>query len=677
MTTANGNNVVNGYNTKTQSIPTSRNGNTDNKATATKGGRKMRTMTCRIGALLVISLFYNIKNDLRKWLEIEDGIPRKESWYRAATPNIIREGGGRRDPIELFRDTTPIVVQGVGPDKKKKLEKIKKSFSKYAVPFTPIPNLPQSSFVVDFVSKSTQTTHKIRIGYVGDAVRKAKEYGLINRMQGRENRADWDIVTTEICLDQDVPYMLESNHPHQKRHELPYAILIGVQKGGTTALYSYLDKHPDIIHSTKELYFLDEQIDKLLLARHKELGLTLGIPRRDIRTAYRLRMERAQMNHSKKRQPKTGARPPLPAKNGSNSKVKGPPLDLTNSKEKEWYMNHVNKRKYHYQERLAVPSATATKVYKQQRQQPIDAIEPQSRRLEEALGEDDISADGEYPSSNNSADPDAATDRQKTRIDTPESYFNLVGTSFNATNNNIRSNNVGKKILLDLTPHYIFLSDRVPQRIMCVVPWVKLFTLLRNPIDRALSNYHMKLLSLNRPTKINPIVVFGHDKPTFDEYVRMDIDALYETGVFQDWSKIPFEEFSGSEEERRAWSAYLNSGMNAPVGMGLYSLQLRMLFRQFEIHNKSIADDFLAIRSEELKVNTDETYGRVLDFLGLKRISLKKYPSINAATKAQKAKESTGEEMAPETEELLKKVFEPYNRELEKLLGDEWKDVWT
>ena len=170
--------------------------------------------------------------------------------------------------------------------------------------------------------------------------------------------------------------------------------------------------------------------------------------------------------------------------------------------------------------------------------------------------------------------------------------------------------------------------------------------------------------------------MYGHEIPTFDEYVRMDIDALFETGVFQDWNKVKFEDFSGSEEERIAWTAYLNSGMNAPVAMGLYSLQLRMLFKQYKKHNKSIKDNFLAIRSEELQYNTDETYGRVLDFLGLDRISLGSYPKKNAATMKQKARASRGDAMSMETEELLRKVFEPYNRELGQLLGKEWENVW-
>ena len=72
-------------------------------------------------------------------------------------------------------------------------------------------------------------------------------------MKGFPRRSDLDVVGTDICLEQGVPAHLDPYYKQQNMTNLPQAILIGVQKGGTTALYSYLDKHPDIIHSTKEL----------------------------------------------------------------------------------------------------------------------------------------------------------------------------------------------------------------------------------------------------------------------------------------------------------------------------------------------------------------------------------------------------------------------------------------
>ncbi|MGD1849381.1 MAG: hypothetical protein ACFCBU_01830, partial [Cyanophyceae cyanobacterium] len=44
---------------------------------------------------------------------------------------------------------------------------------------------------------------------------------------------------------------------------IPFFLIIGVQKGGTTSLYRYLQQHPQV-HSalTKEIHFFDLNLDK-------------------------------------------------------------------------------------------------------------------------------------------------------------------------------------------------------------------------------------------------------------------------------------------------------------------------------------------------------------------------------------------------------------------------------
>ena len=78
----------------------------------------------------------------------------------------------------------------------------------------------------------------------------------------------------------------------------------------------------------------------------------------------------------------------------------------------------------------------------------------------------------------------------------------------------------------------------------------------------------------------------------------------------------------------------------------------------------------MAIQSEKMMQQTDETYAAVLDFLGLERISLKSYGKANSAGKSKKTK------MDPATEALLRNVFAPFNRKLGELLGNDWEGVW-
>ena len=100
--------------------------------------------------------------------------------------------------------------------------------------------------------------------------------------------------------------------------------------------------------------------------------------------------------------------------------------------------------------------------------------------------------------------------------------------------------------LLDATPNYLFVSDRSPTRIFCacsISP--KLLALLRNPIDRAWSQYHMQLnhdiaaavhhADQQKYTNESSTQQQQQQGPTpilsFEEYIDLDIKVLQEVGV--------------------------------------------------------------------------------------------------------------------------------------------------
>ena len=397
------------------------------------------------------------------------------------------------------------------------------------------------SFVLHFniTTSRTRTSktnhHVVQVGRQGPSVLKAITHGVIQRRLGFP-RELFDTVAASKCLGPDgkeVPSGAASaNNNHtlssrpQEFSKLPDAILIGVQKGGTTALYDYLDQHPRIARSQKEFFFLDEQLDATLIQNRGK-----GIPQYEVQRAYQRVMTKAL-----KWTPRAAAAPPS----------------------------------------------------------------------------------------------------------------NVSDVALN-------------KMILDLTPHYILDSDRIPARISCIVPWAKLFALFRNPIDRARSQYDMKkqLSNVRDPSKA--LNKFRNPFPTFDEYVQNDIAALKETGVIQDWSVVDFDDFWDTPAMWEAWRTYLHSGLNAPVGMGLYALQLKPFLE--------LSNDLLVLRSEDLQTNTNTTYQKVLDFLGLPHFSLGSYPRINTASRK--------EQISNETRALLSDVFEPFNRKLEDLLGKDWEGVWT
>ena len=42
------------------------------------------------------------------------------------------------------------------------------------------------------------------------------------------------------------------------------------------------------------------------------------------------------------------------------------------------------------------------------------------------------------------------------------------------------------------SPRYLLWSDRIPNAILCVTPWVKLLAVLRDPVERAISHYRFQ-----------------------------------------------------------------------------------------------------------------------------------------------------------------------------------------
>ena len=212
-------------------------------------------------------------------------------------------------------------------------------------------------------------------------------------------------------------------------------------------------------------------------------------------------------------------------------------------------------------------------------------------------------------------------------------------------------------VALDDSPRYIFWSDRVPARILCVAPWAKVLAILRNPIDRAYSHYNMKRSS-KRVAKTRAARL-----PTFEEWIETDLQLLQETGVLDTQT----EHFAGSAAEKEAWKNYTAKCRHAPIGRGLYALQLRHWFQAYEAAGKSRADFFI-IQSERFKHNKNNVYNDVLRFLGLDPVDLPHEKEPNTGIYSA--------EMNPTTRARLEAFYAPYNQELYTLLGKEWEGVW-
>eukprot|EP00977_Amphora_coffeiformis_P009817 scaffold2256_cov166-Amphora_coffeaeformis.AAC.22 len=211
---------------------------------------------------------------------------------------------------------------------------------------------------------------------------------------------------------------------------------------------------------------------------------------------------------------------------------------------------------------------------------------------------------------------------------------------------------------MDATPIYVFLSSRVPYWLLCTAPWVKAIVVLRNPVDRAYSHFNMEMQRGGLAKR----------RMDFEEWIAMDFLQLKKAGVIRSLNSTEeFDAFSGSTEELHAWDKYLReTSEHAPIGRGLYALQLRHWQKAFE-HFQKPPSDLLVLQSEKMKTGRDEVHRQVLDHVGLDY-----HPYVSEDTHVRAYKRP----MANETRAMLMNFFKPYNQQLVDILGDDWDGVW-
>jgi hypothetical protein len=182
----------------------------------------------------------------------------------------------------------------------------------------------------------------------------------------------------------------------------------------------------------------------------------------------------------------------------------------------------------------------------------------------------------------------------------------------------------------EASPFYIF-HPHVAERIKRELPECKILIVLRNPILRAYSHYQMERRQRNEPLETFEEAIEAEDERLSGEYEKLLKDENY--------FSVPLRNFSYAAR-------------------GMYASQVKQwldVFERSQIH---------FIKSENLLAQPEEELNKVYQFLELESImpkSLSKkhvhdYPKIKK-----------------ETFEKLKSKFEFDQKELVKLIGDEFK----
>ncbi|MDR6999845.1 sulfotransferase domain-containing protein [Neobacillus niacini] len=165
----------------------------------------------------------------------------------------------------------------------------------------------------------------------------------------------------------------------------------------------------------------------------------------------------------------------------------------------------------------------------------------------------------------------------------------------------------------EATPKYIFDKD-VPERVFKQMPAVKLIVLLRNPVDRAFSNY------------------------------QMDLD-----------SKLPLLLHQGSNDQFMTFEEALEANIGQIyLKKGMYAEQLERWLKWFP------TNQLLIIQSEKFFSNPAQTLTKVYRFLGVSNIRLTNY---------QPYRSGNYKKMKPETRKKLLAFYKPHNDKLNKLLN--------
>ncbi len=171
---------------------------------------------------------------------------------------------------------------------------------------------------------------------------------------------------------------------------------------------------------------------------------------------------------------------------------------------------------------------------------------------------------------------------------------------------------------------YIACHSNTPQRVLKLFPQVKLITVIRDPVARAISHYHQ-------------LVRLGKEYRSLEEVVQTELAIL--KNVDDIWAI-----------KQQYWVQ--------AKGILWHSLYVYFLEQWLKVFPRK---QLLILRSEDLFTNTQDTMSKVFNFLEIGEFPKKNYKAYNSGGKYIQSKESLIQQM--------KDFFEPHNRKLENLIG--------
>jgi len=198
-------------------------------------------------------------------------------------------------------------------------------------------------------------------------------------------------------------------------------------------------------------------------------------------------------------------------------------------------------------------------------------------------------------------------------------YKSFFPTIF--TRNKIKSE-FGNFLAFDVTTTYME-EESTANNVYQIKPNMKIIVILRNPVDRAYSQYHLNLRE-------------KAEKRSFEDAMEENMNEL---------NKESYERYEIKPKFSVEENNYLKKG--------LYAQQLRHWLNIFPM------ESMLILSTEEFESNQQVIYNKIFEFLNISQFEVKN---------TEKMEKGSYPQMKSETRSLLLDYFRSYNKELFRLI---------
>lgn len=198
-------------------------------------------------------------------------------------------------------------------------------------------------------------------------------------------------------------------------------------------------------------------------------------------------------------------------------------------------------------------------------------------------------------------------------------YRSLFPSIFTKYLTKLKTNNF---MTYDVTPSYVRRPWNA-KRIKKLFPDTKLIVILRNPVDRTYSHYHLA-------------EQFGETR-TFEEIVKEDMDNILNWNI-----------------DLKDDNYFANKVEKSFLARGFYAEQLSIWFKLFS------KNQIMIVSSEQLASDTKNTMNSIFQFLNLPKFEIPNTKKVNVSQYSK---------MNSSTRKLLINFFKPYNESLYNFLN--------